>query len=93
MDREIRYINNLTLGLLYVYVSLILMFTHTETSNLLPCCSLFTRICVVPVIVIVRCKAVGLRPLACCDCGFESLMGQGCLSFMSVVCVGLIARL
>jgi len=29
---------------------------------------------------------VGLRPLACWDCAFESLRGQGCLSVLSVVC-------
>jgi hypothetical protein len=28
---------------------------------------------------------VGLRPLACWDCGFESRRGYGCLSVMSVV--------
>jgi len=31
-------------------------------------------------------SAVGLRPLACWDCGFESLQGNGCLSLLSVVC-------
>jgi hypothetical protein len=29
---------------------------------------------------------VGLRPLACWDCGFESRLGHGCLSVVSVVC-------
>ena len=29
---------------------------------------------------------VGLRPLACCDRGFESHPGHGCLSVVSVVC-------
>ena len=29
---------------------------------------------------------VGLRPLACWDCGFESRRVQGCLSLVSVVC-------
>ena len=29
---------------------------------------------------------MGLRPLACWDCGFESHLGQGCLSPVSVVC-------
>ena len=29
---------------------------------------------------------VGLRPLACWDCGFESHPGHGCLSVVSVVC-------
>ena len=29
---------------------------------------------------------VGLRQLACWDCGFESLRGQGCLSVVSVAC-------
>ena len=29
---------------------------------------------------------VGLRPLTCCDCGFESHPWHGCLSFVSVVC-------
>jgi len=29
---------------------------------------------------------VGLRPLACWDCWFESRWGQGCLSRVSVVC-------
>ena len=29
---------------------------------------------------------VGLRPLACWDCGFESHWGHGCLSVVSVTC-------
>jgi len=29
---------------------------------------------------------MGLRPLACWDCGFESRRGLGCLSRVSVVC-------
>ena len=29
---------------------------------------------------------VGLRPLAWCDCGFESNRGHGCLFLVSVVC-------
>ena len=29
---------------------------------------------------------VGLRPLACLDCGFESSLGHGYLSVVSVVC-------
>ena len=29
---------------------------------------------------------VGLRPLVCWDCGFESHRGHGCLSIVSVVC-------
>ena len=29
---------------------------------------------------------VGLRPLACLDCGFESSRGHGCRSVVSVVC-------
>jgi hypothetical protein len=29
---------------------------------------------------------VGRRPFACCDCGFESRRGHGCLSVVSVVC-------
>jgi hypothetical protein len=29
---------------------------------------------------------VGLQPLACWDCGFESRRGHGCLSVVSVVC-------
>jgi hypothetical protein len=29
---------------------------------------------------------VGLRPLAYWDCGFESRLGHGCLSVVSVVC-------
>jgi hypothetical protein len=29
---------------------------------------------------------VGLRPLACWDCGFESRRGHGCLSLVSVAC-------
>ena len=29
---------------------------------------------------------VGLRPLACWDCGFESCQGHGCLSLVSFVC-------
>jgi hypothetical protein len=31
-------------------------------------------------------QGVGLRPLACWDCGFESHRGHGCLSVVSVVC-------
>jgi len=31
-------------------------------------------------------KGVGLRPLACWDCGIESRRGHGCLSVVSVVC-------
>jgi hypothetical protein len=30
---------------------------------------------------------VGLRPLACWDCGFESRRRHGCFSFVSVVCI------
>jgi len=29
---------------------------------------------------------MGLRPLACWDCGFESRAKHGCLSLVSVVC-------
>ena len=29
---------------------------------------------------------VGLRPLACWDCGFECRRGHGCLSFVTIVC-------
>ena len=29
---------------------------------------------------------MGLRPLACWDCGFESRRGHGCLSLVSFVC-------
>ena len=32
-----------------------------------------------------RSKAVGLRPLACCDCEFKSRLGHGCLSVESVL--------
>jgi len=32
-------------------------------------------------------KGVGLRPLPCWDCGFESHRGHGCLSVVSVLCV------
>jgi hypothetical protein len=31
-------------------------------------------------------KGLGLRPLACWDCGFESRRRNGCLSLVSVVC-------
>jgi hypothetical protein len=31
-------------------------------------------------------KGVGPWPLACCDCGFESQWGHGCLSVVCVVC-------
>jgi hypothetical protein len=43
-------------------------------------------------------KGVGLGPLACWDCGFESRRAHGCLSLVSVVlsgaglCAGLITR-
>jgi hypothetical protein len=30
---------------------------------------------------------VGLQPLACWDCGFESRRGHGCLSVESVLCL------
>jgi hypothetical protein len=33
-----------------------------------------------------RSKAFGLRPLAACDCGFESLREHGCLSVVNVLC-------
>ena len=29
-------------------------------------------------------KGVGLRPLACWECGFESRRGHGCLSLVTV---------
>ena len=32
-------------------------------------------------------RAVGLRPLACWDCGFECHRGHGCLSVVNVVCI------
>ena len=32
-----------------------------------------------------RSPGVGLRPLACWDCGFEYRRGHGCLSVVSVV--------
>jgi len=31
-------------------------------------------------------KGVGLRPLACWDCGLESRRGHGCLYLLNVVC-------
>ena len=31
-------------------------------------------------------QGVGLQPLACWDCGFETRWGHGCLSLVSVVC-------
>jgi hypothetical protein len=31
-------------------------------------------------------EGVGLQPLDCWDCGFQSRRGQGCLSLVSVVC-------
>jgi hypothetical protein len=31
-------------------------------------------------------QGVGIRPLAYWDCGFESRLGHGCLSLVSVVC-------
>jgi len=31
-------------------------------------------------------KGVGLQPLSCRDCGFESRRGFGCLSLVNVVC-------
>jgi hypothetical protein len=39
-----------------------------------------------PIPVAARSKGVGLRPLTCWDCGFESRRGHGCLSVVSVVC-------
>ena len=33
-----------------------------------------------------RAVRVGLRPLACWDCGLESRGGHGCLSVVSVEC-------
>ena len=48
---------------------------------------------------VLRKHRVGLRPLACWDRGFESHLGHGCLSVVSVVCsqievsaMGLITR-
>ena len=38
-----------------------------------------------PVPVAARSKAVGLRPLACWDCGFKSNCGHGCLSVERVL--------
>jgi hypothetical protein len=40
----------------------------------------------VPVPVAARSKDVGLRQFACCDHGFESRRGHGCLSVVCVVC-------
>ena len=34
-------------------------------------------------------ESVGLRPLACWDCGFESRRWHGCRSLVSVVCCSL----
>ena len=58
--------------------------------------------CTLPVLLIrsrQTLRSVGLRPLACWDCGFESRRGHGCLSLVCVVCCqvevsvsGLIAR-
>ena len=31
-------------------------------------------------------KGLGLRPLACWDCGFKSRRGDGCLSVVTDVC-------
>jgi len=31
-------------------------------------------------------EGLGLRPLACRDCGFKFRQGQGCFSLMCVVC-------
>ena len=31
-------------------------------------------------------EGVGLRSLACCNCGFESHWGHRCLSVVSAVC-------
>jgi len=31
-------------------------------------------------------EGVGLRPLACWNCGFESRKGHGCLPVVSVIC-------
>jgi len=31
-------------------------------------------------------KGVGVQPLACWDCGFESSRRHGCLSLVNVVC-------
>jgi len=31
-------------------------------------------------------QGMGLLPLACWDCGFESHRGHGCLSLVNVVC-------
>ena len=30
-------------------------------------------------------QGVGVRPIACWDCGFESRRGRGCLSFVGVL--------
>ena len=41
---------------------------------------------IVPVPMAAQSEDVGLRPLACWDCGFEFHRGHGCISLVSVVC-------
>jgi hypothetical protein len=41
---------------------------------------------ITPIPVAAQSTDVGLRPLPCWDCGFESRRGHGCLSLVSVGC-------
>ena len=56
------------------------------------CTTTTTTIIIIIIIIIIAgpsgraVKGVGLRPLACCDRGFESHPGLGCLCVVSVVC-------
>jgi hypothetical protein len=42
--------------------------------------------CIGPLAVAAQLKGVGLQPLTCWDCSFESRWGHGCLSLVSVLC-------
>ena len=60
-----------------------LAVTRTRRLRLLLCSNCaFISVTPVPAIT----SHIGLRPLACWDCGFESHRGHGCLSVVSVVC-------
>ena len=59
--------------MIYGYISLSKRsYTSRNTRPVLPCIVAGTSDRAV--------KGVGLRPLACRDCGFESHRGHGCLS-------------
>jgi hypothetical protein len=67
--------------------------THSDLLAAEKCCNLGAVVCLLPQGMKLSfadpsgraVKGVGLRPLACWNCGFGSRWGQGCLSLVSVV--------